>query len=133
MIGTISGHPALLPGTSSSMRLYVKTLDLADDPEAIAAYERFHREVWPEVVAALRAIGVASLRIFRRGTRLVMLVEFPDDLDPDAAFARYANLPRTAEWEAQMRRFQRQLADAAPGAWWCAMEEIFRLPDSPSS
>ncbi len=112
------------------MRLYVKTLDLADDPAAIIAYEQYHRGLPPGIAGALREVGVASLRIFRRGTRLVMLVEFPDGIDPDEAFARYAALPGTDEWEALMHRFQRPLADAPPGHWWCAMEEIFSLDAS---
>ena len=45
-------------------------LDLKDDPALIAEYELQHREVWPEVLAHLRAQGVRELEIFRLGTRL---------------------------------------------------------------
>jgi len=34
------------------MKRYVLTLDLKDDPRAIAEYKAHHRAVWPEVVGA---------------------------------------------------------------------------------
>src|SRR5687768_401314 len=53
-------------------------LDLHDDPNLIAQYEAHHRDVWPEVLAHLRAHGVRELEIFRLGTRLVMMMDTDD-------------------------------------------------------
>ena len=41
------------------MTRYCLLLDLRDDPELIAEYERQHAAVWPEVIAHLREAGVA--------------------------------------------------------------------------
>ena len=35
----------------------VLTINLKDDPEVIAAYRRYHREVWPEVQQSLSGAG----------------------------------------------------------------------------
>lgn len=34
------------------MARYALALDLKDDPQAIAAYEEWHRKVWPEIQKA---------------------------------------------------------------------------------
>src|SRR5256885_10819639 len=54
------------------MQTYGMALDLRDDPLLIARYKKEHAEVWPEVVARLRDIGVTEMKIFldRKSTRL---------------------------------------------------------------
>ena len=37
------------------MSRHVLTVNLRDDPAAIAAYREHHRRVWPEVIESLRA------------------------------------------------------------------------------
>ena len=55
------------------------SLDLRDDPEVIAQYDHYHEAVWPEVLDALRASGILDMTIWRRDTRLVMLIETTPD------------------------------------------------------
>lgn len=45
------------------MSRYVLTIDLRDDPDAIAAYRDYHQRVWPEVVESLRRSGVRAMAI----------------------------------------------------------------------
>ena len=85
------------------MKRYVLTVDLRDDPEAIAAYREHHRRVWPEVLDSLRTVGVRNMDIHLLGRRLVMVVVMEDGLDITRAFARHAaSSPRVAEWERLM-------------------------------
>ena len=49
-----------------------QVLDLKDDPEIIAKYEEYHRNVWPEVIDALKGIGIERMEIFRSGNHLFM-------------------------------------------------------------
>jgi L-rhamnose mutarotase len=109
------------------MRMFAQALDLADDPALIAEYEAYHRAVWPEVKAALRAIGIAEMKIFRTGTRLFMIYEAPDDFDPARDFQSYTAVPEARRWDELMRRFQRPVPGAPEGAWWTAMEKVFDL------
>jgi len=52
-------------------------IDLRDDAEAIAEYERLHEPgaVWPEVIADLRSNGYEEMTIWRTGNRLIMIAD----------------------------------------------------------
>ncbi|SRR5579875_3225001 len=108
-------------------------LDLKDDPALIAEYERWHRpeNIWPEIVASLRAAGIRDLEIFRAGNRLVMIMDVPKDFSPDARAAADAANPRVQAWEALMGKFQQPLPFAKPGEKWVPMTRMFSLKDTP--
>jgi L-rhamnose mutarotase len=108
----------------------VLTVDLRDDPEAIAVYREHHRRVWPEVIESLREAGIEQLDIHIMGRRLVMIVELRDGLDYQRAFAAHAaSSPRVAEWERLMKSLQEPSPDAPDGDWWALMEPVFQLEE----
>jgi len=110
------------------MNRHVLTLNLRDDPAAIAAYREHHQRVWPEVVDSLRRAGVKQMDIHLLGRQLVMIVELDDGLDIRRVFSTHnAASGRVAEWERLMKSLQEPAADAAPGEWWAVMEPVFRL------
>ncbi len=112
--------------TLKLMRVFAQALDLKDDPALIAEYVALHREVWPEVTQSLRKIGITSMRIYRGGTRLFMVIEADDEFDV-ARYQAYAQEPRTGAWDALTRRFQQPTPFAQLGEWWSPLEEIFDL------
>jgi L-rhamnose mutarotase len=106
----------------------VLTLDLKDDPSAIAAYRKHHRAVWPEVQRSLRRVGIRNMDIYLLDRRLVMVLETPARFDRRRAFARHIGAhPRCAEWEELMTSFQEKPRGARPGEWWARMEPVFLL------
>ena len=109
---------------------YALTLDLRDDPELIAEYKRVHSPEgsWPEIAAGIRAVGILDMEIYLEGTRLFMLMETPADFDFHTRMALLATLPRQAEWEAFVSRFQHSTPDASSAEKWRPMERIFTLP-----
>lgn len=109
------------------MKAYAQALDLRDDDALIAEYKRHHRAVWPEVKAALRQIGIRSMRIYLTGTRLFMYFEAPDSFVPERDFQKFAATPRGAEWDALMRTYQQRVPGATSGEWWTPMELVFDL------
>lgn len=109
------------------MKSYAQALDLKDDPALIEQYKAHHRAVWPEVASALRSIGIASMRIYLKGTRLFMYFEAPDHFLPARDFQKFAQSPRGAEWDALMRTFQQKAPGAREGEWWTQMELVFEL------
>jgi L-rhamnose mutarotase len=110
------------------MSRYVLTVNLRDDPAAIAAYREHHRRVWPEVVASLRHAGVSRMDIHLLGRHLVMVLELSDGLDVRRVFAAHvASNPRVEEWERLMKSLQEPATDAPPGEWWAVMEPVFHL------
>ena len=108
------------------MSRHVLAIDLKDDPEIIRAYVEHHQAVWPEVLASLRAAGIADMDIHILGRRLVMIVDADTDLG--SAFAAHAaSHPRVAKWEALMKAMQEPAPGGGHGEWWTEMRPIFRL------
>ena len=108
-------------------RRHCLALDLKDDPDLIAEYERHHREVWPEITRSIRESGIEGMEIYRIGNRLFMVMEVSEDFSFEAKAEADRTDPRVQEWEALMWRFQHPLPGAAPGEKWIRMERIFKL------
>jgi L-rhamnose mutarotase len=100
-------------------------LDLKDDAAAIAEYERMHQpgNVWPEVIADIRARGYVSMEIWRTSNRLMMIAEVAADAPRPAPSTDAVN----ARWEEEMWRFQQALTHAQYGDKWVPMRLIFDL------
>ena len=111
------------------VKRYVQTMDLKDEPTLIARYRRAHsrEEVWQEILDGIRQVGILEMEVYICGTRLVMIVEAPDDFQWDDAMSRLATLPRQAEWEEFVAQFQRCESNATSDEKWKMMERIFHL------
>lgn len=110
------------------MKRFVKILSLVDDPGAIKAYREVHDNIWPEITEGIRSVGITMMDIYLHGNVAVMIMEVPDDVDVDRAMSRLAGLPRQAEWEEYVARFQQCLAHDTSDEKWKQMEKIFTLP-----
>ncbi|NJM26122.1 MAG: L-rhamnose mutarotase [Bacteroidia bacterium] len=109
------------------MRTYCLALDLKDDGALIAAYEDYHRNVWPEVLASIKESGIEHMEIFRTGNRLFMIMKVNDSFSFELKAEADAANPRVQEWEKLMWRFQQALPHAAPGQKWLLMNKIFEM------
>lgn len=111
------------------VKRYCRTLDLRDDPELIAEYRRRHSqtEIWPEVMAGIREVGILEMEIYILDTRLFMIVETALDFDWDTAMERLSTLPRQQEWEDYMSVFQLAEPGATSTQKWQPMERMFHL------
>lgn len=109
------------------MAIHYLALDLKDDPQLIAEYERHHQAVWPEILESIRTAGILDMQIFRTGNRLFMVMEVTNEFDGAAKAAADAANPRVVEWEALMDQFQQRLPWAAPGQKWVPLTRIFQL------
>lgn len=103
-------------------------LDLKDDPALIAAYEDWHRKVWPEIIASITDAGITVLDIYRTGNRLFMILEGNETFSFERKAAMDASNPKVQEWESLMWNFQQSLPWAKAGEKWILMEKIFELP-----
>ncbi len=108
-------------------RRYCQALDLADDPVLIEEYQRYHREIWPEITAHLRRYGIADMEIYRLGNRLMMVMETTEDFDSGLFERRSLEDPKVCEWEALMWKYQRPTPWTPAGEKWVEMEKIFSL------
>ena len=123
----MEGYVQKLSG--GKIKRYVQFLEISDDPELVAQYRKCHSEEcsWKEVRDGIREVGILEMEIYILGSKLVMIVDTPDDFQWDEAMARLATLPRQAEWEAFVSRFQGCSADARSDEKWQLMERMFRL------
>lgn len=112
------------------MKRYCQTLKLRSDPELIAGYVREHQRVWPEIKAGIREVGILDMQIYLCVDLLFMIVDTVDEFDWEKDNARLAGLPRQAEWEAYMAKFQLTEPGLASGEKWKRMRRIFGLEDN---
>ena len=107
----------------------MQMLDINEDPELIAQYKKWHSEEysWPEIRQGIREVGILEMELYIRGNHLVMIVDAPANFDWQTAMDRLAALPRQAEWEAFVSKFQGCSAEARSDEKWQPMERMFRL------
>lgn len=109
------------------MKAYGLTLCLRDDPAKIETYKEYHRAVWPEVIARLRAVGVHEMRIFLRERRMFMYIETDDAFEPLRDFRRVNDDPKSRAWNDLMATLQERAPEAGPDEWWAPMELVFDM------
>jgi L-rhamnose mutarotase len=110
---------------------YVQTLELRDDPEMIKEYLKWHSEEhhWKEIRDGIKEVGILEMEIYILGTKLVMIVDTPEDFNWQEAMDKLATLPRQAEWEAFVSQLQGCREDARSDEKWNMMERMFYLYD----
>ncbi|HWD90105.1 MAG TPA: L-rhamnose mutarotase [Mucilaginibacter sp.] len=111
------------------MKRYCLALDLKDDPQLIAEYEAYHRDVWPEIKQSILDSGITNMEIYRLGDRLFMIMETDDSFSFDRKSVMDASNPKVQEWEQLMWKFQQPLPGSKPGEKWMLMGRIFELND----
>ena len=115
--------------SDGKLKRYVQFLEIKDNPELMAQYRYWHSEAhhWQEIREGIKAVGILEMEIYMHDNQLVMIVDAPADFDWQKAMNRLATLPRQAEWEAFVARFQGCSADARSDEKWQPAERIFRL------
>ena len=108
---------------------FVQTLTLSSNEEARREYIKWHSPEysWKEIRDGIKAVGILEMEIYILGTRLVMIVDAPEDFDWKTAMDKLATLPRQAEWEAFVAKLQGCRADARSDEKWQMMERMFYL------
>ena len=107
------------------MKRYCQTLKLRENEELIKQYCEEHSHVWPEIQAGIKEVGILDMQIYIHGCDLFMICDTVDDFDWIKDNARLATLPRQAEWETYMARFQDADPGAASNEKWKLMDKIF--------
>lgn len=93
--------------------------------DRLAEYRGRHREVWPEMLAALREAGWRNYSLFLREDGLLFGYLETDDFA--AALAGMAATDVNRRWQAEMAPFFEGLAGGAPDAGLLRLEEVFHL------
>ena len=94
-------------------------------PDRLAEYRAAHREVWPEMLAALREAGWANYSLFLDDDGL--LIGYLETDDFDAARRRMEQAGVNARWQAEMAPFFAGIAGQRPDEGFRQITEIFHL------
>ena len=92
-------------------------------PERMAEYSERHKEVWPEMLAALRAAGWGNYSIFLAEDGL--LVGYLETDDYQAALDAMAATEVNGRWQAEMAAYF--VANGPPDRSFLRLAEIFHL------
>ena len=110
------------------MKKFCLALDLKADAKLIEEYERYHKNVWPEIIKSIKDAGIEVLDIYRTGNRMFMIIEADDNFSFEKKAAMDATNTKVQEWENLMWKFQQALPWAKTGEKWILMDKIFELP-----
>jgi L-rhamnose mutarotase len=108
---------------------YCKYIKLKDDPKLIEEYKKLHAKGagWPEITEGMKQVGIIDMEIYIIGTNLFMVMDAKPDFDHEKAMAQLAKLPRQAEWETMVSKYQAADVDEPAGDKWRILERIFKM------
>ena len=108
---------------------YCKCIELKDDQKLIEEYKKLHAmgAAWPEITAGMKEVGILDMEIYISGTTLFMIMDTKADFDHEQAMEALSKLPRQAEWEAAVSKYQQTSSEAAAGEKWRLIERIYKL------
>jgi L-rhamnose mutarotase len=110
-----------LPGRPTAGRSERVCFVLHVQPDRLDEYKARHREVWPEMLAALSETGWHNYSLFLRDDGL--LVGYLECEDFDRARAAMEERDVNGRWQAEMVEFFGARADR----WLERLEEVFHL------
>jgi L-rhamnose mutarotase len=87
-------------------------------------YKRLHREVWPDLLADMRAAGMRNYSIFADGPELFAYLECDDWAAVNAALAKS---DANRRWQEFMRGYLATPVDPDAAEPLHLLEEVFRL------
>lgn len=93
--------------------------------ERLEEYKARHREVWPEMLQALRETGWHNYSLFLRDDGF--LVGYLETPDFQQALAGMAQREINARWQAEMTPFFEQLDGRHPDESLLRLKEVFHL------
>jgi len=112
---------------NKQMKRYALALDLQDDEQLIAEYERLHRNVAPEIQQSIKDSGITRMDIYRFADRMFMMIEADDDFSFVEKAAADAKNPLVQAWEELTWKYQKAIPGSKPEEKWVVMNKIFEL------
>ena len=94
-------------------------------PERLEEYKKRHRQVWPEMLSALRETGWGNYSLFLREDGL--LVGYLETLDFELARLGMAGREVNERWQREMGDFFVQPDGSLPDRAMRPLEEVFHL------
>lgn len=114
---------------TKTFKRYCKTLQLDNDPLLIEEYKKLHAKgkAWPEITQGMKEVGIIDMEIYLSGTTLFMTMDTKEHFDHERAMSDLSGLPRQADWETLVSKFQKTSVSSAAMEKWKLVERIFKL------
>jgi L-rhamnose mutarotase len=119
----VTTNPKTDYANDQPLKRYAFILQLREG--AAEAYEKAHRDVWPEMLAMLKRGGISEYSIFRRGHLLFLTFRA---VDFEATWSQFDNDPVNLRWQEAMAPLFAPNEDLLPGERFPMMKEVFYLP-----
>ena len=87
-------------------------------------YDEAHRQVWPELLAKLKEVGISKYSIFRRDQDLILVMQVENF---ESAWSALANDQTNLKWQEKMSAFFEPMTGLRPGERFAMMEEVFYM------
>jgi L-rhamnose mutarotase len=112
-----------------TFKRFCKYVRLKDDPKLIDEYKKLYSKGagWPEITEGMKQVGIIDMEIYLLGTNLFMIMDTKADFDHEKAMEQLAKLPRQAEWEKLVSKYQETNHNASAGEKWQILERIFKM------
>ena len=94
-------------------------------PELKADFKKAHDEIWPQLVAAIREVGIHDYTHFYREDGIIFAVLEADN--PTVSLALLAKKDIRTQWEKTMEKYFVKSDHSSLGPETTALEEIFHL------
>jgi len=113
---------------------FCKYIKLKDDPKLIEEYKKLHAKGagWPEITEGMKQVGIIDMEIYIFGTNLFMIMDTKADFDHEKAMAQLAKMPKQAEWERLVSKFQETNHNSALKKWRI-IERIYKMDKNKKS
>ena len=116
-------NPKIESADRKPLKRYAFILRL--NPGVSEAYEKAHREVWPEMLALLKSAGISEYSIYRRDELLVLTLRAADF---EGTWKQLEDHPVNLRWQQAMAPLFAPHEGLRPGERFPMMEEVFYLP-----
>lgn len=111
------------------MRRYAQVIDLL--PEHREEYIRYHKDVWPTVLATIESCNIRNYSIYLHGSLLISYFEY-HGTDYEADMKRMAADSETQRWWKIMDPMQKPLPEVPAGGHWLEIPEVFHFDGAPA-
>lgn len=98
------------------------------DPEHWEEYKEIHLNPWPELLEALREVGIRNYNIFAFGTRVFAYMEYDGDADVQVAMDRLQQTDIKKKWDEEVTIWVLPEAKEGMPIQFLELERIFYCP-----
>lgn len=107
---------------------FVLTLEIINDEALLTEYKRIHGPgmPWPQITANMKQMGIQEMEIYLQGYQAFLIMDTRSDFDMDKDGIIWSKLPREAEWQEYVAKYQKVDPNSKAIEKWRSMELLTR-------